>query len=98
MFQASSVRIVALRNDTTVAHMGDAMSISRSFRVMRDHHNRLSHALIQIPQNTKYDVRILSIQIASRLIREQSRRLVLHCPSDSHPLLLPARESSRLML
>ena len=78
-------------NDNAVAHVYHAIKINRGLGIVRDHYDRLPQVLVQPPQHFQYDFRILGIEIARGLIRQQNFRLIDDGPGNRHALLFAPR-------
>src|ERR1700686_2552834 len=85
-------------HDHTVAHMQDAIPIGRCFRVMRDHHDRLTEVLVKLAQQRENAFRALRIEISGRLIREYDLRLADDSSREGHALLLAAGKLRRFVM
>ena len=77
-------------NDLTVAHMKNAMAVSRRFGIVGDHHDGLAKLLIELAQKREDGFGTLRIQIARRLIGEDDFRLAHDRACERNSLLLAA--------
>ena len=60
-------------DDLPVAHVDDAMTEVRSFRIVGDHEDRLAETLVQVAQEIEHGERVGGIEIAGGLVSEQDR-------------------------
>ena len=66
------------------------MPIFGRFRIVSDHEDGLTDAVVETPQHAQHCPRVLSIQVARRFVRQQDRRMIHDRPRDSHTLLFAA--------
>src|SRR6185369_2676210 len=74
----------------TVAHTNDPGTGFRGFGVVRDHNYRLAQSLVQFLEHIENDLRVFSVEIAGRFVRQDYRRIVDDRAGESDPLLLAA--------
>src|SRR5580704_4646312 len=85
-------------DDDAVAHVHDAVEVSDGFRIVRDHHDRLTEVFVQLAQHLEHDIRIFRIEITRRLIGKQDFWLVDNRAGDRDSLLLTARKFGWLVM
>ena len=76
----------------TIAHMHSAMRIGCGFLVVGNHQDSLAQAFVEVLQQLQHRSRVLAVEVARGLIREQNRRVVRDRARNSYPLLLAAGE------
>src|SRR3984957_11956228 len=82
----------------TIPHVYGSSGVASSFLIVGDHKNGLAKALIEPTQELQDCRRILAVQTTGGSICEQNRGLVDKSARYGHPLLLAARQCTRLML
>src|ERR1700675_3197682 len=83
-------------NDAAVKKMNRALGEIRVALVVRDHANGRAVA-VQIAEQFHDGFAIFRVQVSSRLVSHQDERIADQCASDSHTLLLTARELRRIV-
>src|SRR5437660_6076546 len=89
--------ILLRRNNLTIAHVDDLVTILGRFGIVRDHQHRLPKFLVRLSQHSQHGFRVLGIEIARRFIRQNDRGLVDQSPRQRNSLLLAARKFGRTM-
>src|SRR5215475_8116858 len=80
---------IVVADDDSVAHFNQSIRVGYEFRIMCDQNDRLPELPVQFPEHVQNDLRVFRVQAASRLIRQQNRRLRRQCPRNRDTLLLP---------
>jgi hypothetical protein len=84
-------------NDLTIQQLDASLCPSCEIVIMGDQHNRLA-AVVQVTQDVKDHISGLRIQIAGWLIRKKDVRVVYKRSCYRNPLLLTARELTRVII
>src|SRR6266508_4036705 len=78
--------------------MDGAVTVGGGFGIMRNHEDGLAEALVQIPKNREYCVRVRRVQITGGLIGEQDSGTIDDCARDGNALLLATRKRTGLVI
>ena len=84
--------VVVLGYDLAVAHIDVAIGKLSRIRVVSDHQHGLAQLLVGLLQQGEHGFRILGVEIAGGLVRQDDRRLVDQGARQRNPLLLTAGE------
>jgi hypothetical protein len=91
--------LIADRSENpAIPHANRAPSVASSFLVMRDHEDGLAEPLVQIGQQSKDSLGVLTIEVPGRLIGEQDRGPIHKCPRNCNALLLATGERTGFVL
>src|SRR5271157_2679271 len=92
------LRVFFGRDDSTIAHVDNAVAIGCGFRIVGDHQHRLAQFLVGLPQHVQHNLGILGVKIAGGLVSQHDGGFVHQRAGQRYALLLTAAHLGRAML